>query len=150
MSVRESGRLGEHVEALQQQVTELKEAADRAREETSEQVRARIEQVKADLAAHREPVGEKAGQAAGRPQSQWQSVKTDAQAKMRDLQDRIGRKRDELDVKAAGQDAEGAEDDAIDALDFAEWAAEQAEVAVLDAINARAWADERAAASRTS
>ncbi len=69
---------------------------------------------------------------------------------MRDLQDRIGRKRDELDVKAAGQDAEGAEDDAIDALDFAEWAAEQAEVAVLDAINARAWADERAAASRTS
>jgi hypothetical protein len=36
MSVRESGRLGEHVEALQQQVTELKEAADRAREETSE------------------------------------------------------------------------------------------------------------------
>jgi len=132
MSVRESGRLGEHVEALQQQVTELKEAADRAREETSEQVRARIEQVKADLAAHREPAGEKAGQAAGRPQSQWQSVKADAQAKMRDLQDRIGRKRDELDVKAAEQDAEGAEDDAIDALDFAEWA------------------DERAAASRTS
>jgi hypothetical protein len=74
-------------------------------------------------------------------------VKADAQAKMRDLQDRIGRKRDELDVKAAEQDAE---DDAIDALDFAEWAAEQAEVAVLDAINARAWADERAAASRTS
>ena len=49
---------------------------------------------------------------------------------MRDLQDRIGRKRDELDVKAAEQDAEGAEDDAIDALDFAEWTAEQAEVAV--------------------
>jgi peptidoglycan hydrolase CwlO-like protein len=138
---------GEHVEALQQQVTEVKEAADRAREETSEQVRARIEHVKADLAAHRERAGEKAGQAAGRPQSQWQSVKADAQAKMRDLQDRIGRKRDELDVKAAEQDAE---DDAIDALDFAEWAAEQAEVAVLDAINARAWADERAAASRTS
>lgn len=58
MSVRESGRLGEHVEALQQQVTELKEAADRAREETSEQV-------KADLAAHREPVGEKAGRPPG-------------------------------------------------------------------------------------
>ena len=51
---------------------------------------------------------------------------------MRDLRDRIGRKRDELDVKAAEQDAEGAEHDAIDALDFAEWA------------------DERAAASRTS
>jgi hypothetical protein len=30
--------------------------------------------------------------------------------------------------------ASSAEDDAIDALDFAEWAAQQAEVAVLDAI----------------
>jgi hypothetical protein len=30
--------------------------------------------------------------------------------------------------------APSAEDDAIDALDFAEWAAQQAEVAVLDAI----------------
>ena len=47
-------------------------------------------------------------------------------------------------------DAEDAEENAVDALDYAEWAAEQAEVAVLDAIDARAWADERAAASRTS
>lgn len=139
---------GEHVEALQQQVTELKEAADRApRRPASRSGRAssRSRQISP-------PIGSRPAKkrGAGRPQSQWQSVKADAQAKMRDLQDRIGRKRDELDVKAAEQDAEGAEDDAIDALDFAEWAAEQAEVAVLDAINARAWADERAAASRTS
>jgi hypothetical protein len=62
---------------------------------------------------------------------------------MRGLQDRMDRQRDELDVKMA-------EDDALDALGFAGWALEQAEVAVLDAIDARAWADERAAASRTS
>ena len=60
--------------------------------------------------------------------------------------DRIDRKRDKLDAKAAEHDAE---ENAVDSLDFAEWAAEQAEVAVLDAIGARAWADERAAASRT-
>jgi hypothetical protein len=58
-------------------------------------------------------------------------MKADAAAKMRDLHDRIGRTRDELDVKMAEDDAE-------------------AELAVLDAIDARTWADERVAASQTS
>jgi hypothetical protein len=64
---------------------------------------------------------------------------------MRDLRDRIDRKRDELDVKAAEHDAEAAEEDAVDALDFAWWVVEQAGLTVLDAIDARAWADKRAA-----
>jgi hypothetical protein len=51
MSVAESDRLREYVDALQEQVTHLKDAADQAREETSAQVRARIEQAKADAAA---------------------------------------------------------------------------------------------------
>jgi hypothetical protein len=51
MSVGESDRLREYVDALQKQVTDLKDAADQAREETSAQVRARIEQAKADAAA---------------------------------------------------------------------------------------------------
>jgi hypothetical protein len=49
----------------------------------------------------------------------------------------------------AEDDADAAEDDAVDALDYAQWAAAQAEVAVLDAIDARTWADERAAAPGT-
>ena len=49
----------------------------------------------------------------------------------------------------AEEDAGAAEDDAVDALDNARWAAGQAELAVLDAIDARVWADERAAASQT-
>jgi hypothetical protein len=143
-------RLREYVDALQKQVTHLKDSADQAREETSAQVGARIEQAKADVAAHQEPTREQAGQAAGRAQSQWQSMKADAAAKMQDLQDRIGRKHDQLDAKMAEDDAEAAEADAADALDYARWAAEQAELAVLDAIDARTWADERAAASLTS
>ena len=101
MSVGESDQLREYVDALQEQVTHLKIAADQAREETSAQLRTRIEQAKADAAAHQEPAREQAGQAAGRTQSQWQSMKADAAAKMRDMHDRIGRKRDELDVKMA-------------------------------------------------
>jgi hypothetical protein len=50
-------------------------------------------------------------------------------------------------VKAAERDAERAEDNAADALDYAGWAIDQAELAVLDAADARAWANARAAAS---
>ena len=150
MSGDESDRLRERVDALQKQITHLKNSADQAREGTSAQVRARIEQAKADAAADQEPAREKAGQAADRAHGQWQSMKADAAAKMRGLQGHMDRKRDELDVKMAEDDAEGAEEDALDALGFAGWAVEQAELAVLDAIDARAWADERAAASRTS
>ena len=150
MSTRLTDQLREYVDALQKQVTHLKDAADQAREETSAQVRARIEQAKADVAAYQESARDKTGQAAGRAQSQRQSMKVDAAAKMRDLHGRIGRKRDELDVKMAEDDAEAAEGDAVDALDYAQWAVGEAELAVLDAIDARTWADERAAAPRTS
>ena len=150
MSTRLADQLQEYVDALQKQVTHLKNAADQAREESSAQVRARIDQAKADAAAHQEPAPEQAGQAAGRAQSQWQSVKANAAAKMQDLQDRIDRRRDQLDVKLADDDAEAAEEEALDTLDFARWAAKQAELTVLDAIDARAWANELAAPSQTS
>jgi hypothetical protein len=150
MSGDESYRLREYVEALQEQVTHLKISAYEAREESSGQVKARIEQAKADAAADQEPARDKAGQAGGRGHGQWRSMKADAAAKMQGLQDRMDRKGDELDAKMAEDDAEGAEEDALDALGYAKWAVEQAELAVLDAIDARAWADERAAASPTS
>jgi hypothetical protein len=150
MSGDESDTLRECVEALQEQVTHLKISAYDAREESSTQVRARIEQAKADAAADQEPAREQAGQAADRGHGQWRSMKADAAAKMQGLQGRMDRKRDELDANMAEDDAEGAEADAVDALGYARWAVEQAELAVLDAIDARAWADERAAASRTS
>jgi len=149
MSVYEPDRVREYVDTLQKQVTHLEDVMDLARKETSEQVRMRIQQVKADMAAQ-ESASEKAGQAADRAQNPWQSIKANAATGARELHDRIDRKRHELDVKNAEQDAEGAEEDVLDALSFARWAAEQAEVAVLDAIDNRAWADERAAASHTS
>jgi hypothetical protein len=72
-------------------------------------------------------------------------MEADAQAKMRDLWDRIGCERDELDVKAAEHDAGAAGEVGVDVLDFAWWAAGQAELTVLAVIDARAWADGRAA-----
>jgi hypothetical protein len=43
--------LSDQVDALQEQAAELKSSFERARHETSEQVKARIDQAKADIAA---------------------------------------------------------------------------------------------------
>ncbi len=101
MGVRESEQLWERVDALQKQVADLKDAVGQAREENSEQVRARIQQIKEDIATRRESTREKTEKVTERAQSQWQSVKDDVTEKMHDLQERINRKRDELDIKMA-------------------------------------------------
>jgi hypothetical protein len=142
--------ISEQVDALQQRTAALKSSADQARHETAEQIKARINQTKADIAASQDAVKAQAGQASERAQSQWKSLKADAAAKNQALRDRIDRQRDEHDVKKAEQQAEDAEDDAADALDYALWVVDQAQLAVLDAIDARAWADARAAASPPS
>ena len=142
--------VSDQVNALQQRVTDLKSSFDAARRETNEQVKARIDKLKADIATRQDAAKKQAEQAAGRTESQWQSLKADAAAKRADLQARIDRKRDERDAKRAENDAEDAEADAADALDYASWAVDQAQLAVLDAIDARSWADARAAASPSS
>ena len=139
--------ISEQVDALQKRVAELKNSADQARQETNEQVKARISQAKVDIAARESAVKEKTEQAADQTQNQWKKLQADNAAKMKDLHDRIGRQREERDVKKAQKEADNAEEDAADALDYAAWAVDQAQLAVLDAIDARTWADARAAAS---
>ena len=122
--------ISEQVDALQARVAELKSSADQARRETNEQVKARISQAKTDIAARQSGGKEKAEQAADRTQSQWKSMQADAAAKTQAVQDRIGRQRDQHDVKRAEREAEDAEGDAADALDYADWVVGQAQLAV--------------------
>jgi hypothetical protein len=62
----------------------------------------------------------------------------------------MNRRADQLDAKLAASQADGAESDAADAIDFAAWTVDNARLAVLDAIDARAYADERAKAAGPS
>ena len=139
--------ISDQIDALQKRVADLKSSFDKSRKETNEQVKARLSHAKADIDARQGAAKDKAEQAADRTQSQWKSMKADAAAKVQALHDRVDRKRDEHDVKEAARDADVAEQDAADALDYASWAVDQAQLAVLDAVDARTWADERAAAS---
>ena len=51
-----------------------------------------------------------------------------------------------MDAKVAATDADWAEADAAEALDFADWAVGNAQLSILDAIHARAYADKLKAA----
>ena len=68
----------------------------------------------------------------------------DAVARREDLKAKIEKRGEQRDAKAAARDADWAELDASDAIDYAVYAVYDAQLAVLDALDARAYADERA------
>ena len=79
-----------------------------------------------------------------RARSRWAQLKADTAAKLDDIDASMDRRADRLDAKVAASQAEGAEADAADAIDFAAWTVDNARLAVLDAIDARVYADELA------
>ena len=85
-----------------------------------------------------------ASAAAADARSKWAQLKADASAKMDDFDARMDKRADQLDANLAARQADGAEADAADAIDFASWTVDNARLAVLDAIDARAYADQLA------
>lgn len=136
----------ERINQIQDKVSELRADADLGREGSSEQIQARVLQERADSPARQQSAGDKARHIAQREPGRWRQMCAEAVAKARAFEDRLYRKHDELEAKRAASDADVAEGDALDALDFACCAVERAEIAVQNAVDARARADERPAA----
>ena len=63
------------------------------------------------------------------------------------LKAKIDKRSRQIDAEAAAADADRAEVNVADALDFAEWTVENAQLAMLDAIDVRASADQLAKAA---
>jgi hypothetical protein len=82
--------------------------------------------------------------AADHARGKWAQLKADTAAKLDDFDAKMDRRADQLDAKLAASQADGAEADAADAIDFAAWTVDNARLAVLDAIDARVYADELA------
>jgi hypothetical protein len=92
---------------------------------------------------------QQAAETADRAKSKWAQMKADAAAQREDIKAKINKRADQLDAKAAATDADWAEQDAADAIDYAAWMVYDAQLAVLDALDARAYADERARIAST-
>jgi uncharacterized protein YhaN len=132
-----------HTQQLQQRVAALRQDLDAARHETTEQINARIEQLRDDEATGWQ-VKEDAASAASRAQSTWVAAEPTSPGRGMTSTSRSSA-RGQHDVNAVDRDAKPAEDDASP-LDLAGWAINQATIAVLDAVDGRVWADARAPA----
>ena len=129
---------------LQQRAANAKAAAQAAVSEDHDQLRQRIDQAKVDVDLAAKDARQDASAAAASARSKWAQMKADAAAKMDDLQARMDKRADQIDANLAAGQADGAEADAADAIDFASWTVDNARLAVLDAIDARVYADELA------
>jgi DNA repair exonuclease SbcCD ATPase subunit len=132
------------LDELQQRAAEAKAAAQAAASESREQLRQRIDQARVDVDLAAMDARQQVGEAAAGARSKWAQMKADAAAKLDDFEARMDRRADQRDAKVAARQADGAEADAADAIEFAAWTVDHARLAVLDAIDARVYADDLA------
>ena len=129
---------------LQQRATKAKTSAQAAVSESRAQLRQRIDQAKVDVDLAGKDARQQVDAATASARSKWAQLKADTAAKLDDVEAKMDRRADQLDAKVAARQADGAEADAADAIDYAAWTVDNARLAVLDAIDARVYADELA------
>ena len=79
----------------------------------------RIDQAQVDANLALMDVKQQAEQTSDQVQSKWAQVKADSSAWMDDIKAKIDKRSDQRDAKAAAKDADRAERDAVDAMDYA-------------------------------
>src|SRR6266498_1846141 len=89
------------LDALQQHVADTKSAAQAAASESRDQLRQRIDQAQVDMNLAVKDAKQQAGEAAASARSKWAQMKTDAAARMDDLQAKIDKRAQQLDARAA-------------------------------------------------
>src|SRR6266545_1750680 len=109
------------LDELQQRAADTKAAAQAAVTESREQLRQRIDQAQVDLDLAAKDAQQQVGEAAASARSKWAQMRADAAVRMDDFQAKMDRRADQLDAKVAAHQADGAETDAADAIDFAAW-----------------------------
>ena len=113
---------------LQQRVATARSAVQAAAAESDAQLRQRIDRAQADLDQSVENARQQVSQAADSARAKWAQLKADAAAKMSDVKANIDKRTRQMDAKVAAKDADWAEADAAEALDFADWAVENAQL----------------------
>lgn len=131
-------KLSTQVEKAQRNI-EASAAEDKA------QLASRVAEARKSADDHADQLRAKTQDASHRAEGQWHKIQGDWDAHVQRIRQRIDDKKVQLDLKDAENEADWAEADALEAVDFAAAAIEEAEYAVLDAAQARMDADALAA-----
>jgi len=135
------------LEELQKRVAATMAAVHAAAAESDAKLKERIDRAQANLDQTADKARQDVNEASEGARVKWAQLKADAAAKRSDVKANIEKRTRLVDAKVAAKDADWAEDDAAEALDFADWAIENAQLSMLDAIHARAYADSLAKAA---
>lgn len=129
--------LSELLADMSQRAKAAEDNATAARNEGHEQVDARIAKVKADAQNRSDAVKARAAKVEGDVTSGWASLQAGVRDKIDEIHGAVGERRKEHDTKVAQRRADRAEENAVEAIEFALYAIDEADEAVLEAIDAR-------------
>ena len=122
---------------LKEQVDLAAKTVASAASEDEKAVQAKLDEARKDADARAADLRARTQEASDDAADNWHKIRTDWDQHVARSRKRIDEAKAQLDVSAAVQDMEWAENDAIDAIDFASAAITEAEYAVLDAVRAR-------------
>jgi hypothetical protein len=140
---------------LKEQVEEADRTVKAAAEQNQEEIQSKVDEARrdaderaAELRAKTENADrEEEGKSDREGESQWREMQADLNRHIERVRERMDAKKAAVDVNVADRDADWAEADAKDAIDFALSAIVEAEYATLDAMLARENAAQLAASS---
>lgn len=138
------------LDALQQRVAAARASVQAAAAESDAQLKQRVARAQADLDRSAEDAKQQLSHANDKARAHWTQLKADASAKVNDVKASIDQRSRQMDAKVAAKEADWAEADSAEALDFADWALGNAQLSMLDAVHARAHADKLAKAADNS
>ncbi len=138
------------LDGLQQRVAAARASVQAAAAESDSQLKQRIDRAQANLDQSAQHARQQLSQTDDKARAKWTQLKADASAKVNDVKANIDQRNRQMDAKVAAKEADWAEADSAEALDFADWALGNAQLSMLDAVHARAHADKLAKAAANS
>jgi hypothetical protein len=132
---------------LRQRVEQGESNIQAAASEDSAKLEAKADEARKAADDHAAQFAATAQKTSEQAESHWNELQSSWDHHRQHVRQRIEEKKGELDLASAQHDADWAESDAVNAVDFALAAAEEAEYAVLDATLARANADAMASSA---
>ncbi len=139
--------LSEQLQDLAQHAKKIEDSASAARKKDQAELERRLDQLHSNIQATGQKIEASAANANENVRSGWADIKRRIDERLAAARTKIQERKAERDVNRAERRAQDAEDDAADAIAFANYVLDQAEYAVVDAVLARASADDLRAAA---
>jgi hypothetical protein len=139
--------LSEQLQDLSQRAKKIENSAKATREKNQAELERRRNQLESDMKSTGQKIETSAAAAKENIRSGWADIRNRIDKQLAGARTKLEERKAERDLNRAERRAQAAEDDAANAIVFAEYVLDQVEYAVVDAALARSAADDLRAAA---